>query len=153
MLDTSARIEPCACPSLHLLPRCCPAPLTLAWRRGMAVRAQVGWLSNTGVSRRRRDPAAEPRREAHEPILPRAHRPTGRHAIRTLRGEAATVVGRQPDWSELSEGLPNSPSDYHFLAVDGGATDNEPIALGRTALAGVLRRNPRDPKEANRPLF
>src|SRR6516225_5989961 len=25
------------------------------------------------------------RREAHEPILPGAHRPTGRHAIRTLR--------------------------------------------------------------------
>jgi HAD superfamily hydrolase (TIGR01549 family) len=44
----------------------------------MAVRAQVGRLSNAGVSRRRRDPNAEPRREAHEPILPGAHRPTGR---------------------------------------------------------------------------
>ena len=65
-------------------------------------------------------------------------------------GEPARVVGRQPDWSELSQGSPNLPSDYHFLAVDGGATDNEPIELGRTALAGVLGRNPRDPKEANR---
>jgi hypothetical protein len=63
------------------------------------------------------------------------------------------VVGRQPDWSELSEGLPNLPSDYHFLAVDGGATDNEPIELGRTALAGVLGRNPRDPKMANRAVI
>jgi hypothetical protein len=68
-------------------------------------------------------------------------------------GEPATVVGRQPDWSELSEGSANLPSDYHFLAVDGGATDNEPIELGRTALAGVLGRNPRDPKTANRAVI
>ena len=35
-LDTSSSIEPCACPSLHLLPLCCPAPLTpcLAVRKG-----------------------------------------------------------------------------------------------------------------------
>jgi len=35
-LDTSLSIEPCACPSLHLLPLCCPAPLTpcLAVRKG-----------------------------------------------------------------------------------------------------------------------
>jgi hypothetical protein len=65
-------------------------------------------------------------------------------------GQPATVVGRQPAWSELSEGSLNLPLDYHFLAVDGGATDNEPIELGRTALAGVLGRNPRDPKKANR---
>jgi hypothetical protein len=65
-------------------------------------------------------------------------------------GEPVRVVGRQPDWSELAQGSPNLPSDYHFLAVDGGATDNEPIELGRTALAGVLGRNPRDPKTANR---
>src|SRR6516164_2012757 len=51
----------------------------------MAVRAQVGRLSNAGVSRRRRNPTAKPRREADEPILPGAHRPTGRYATRTLR--------------------------------------------------------------------
>src|SRR5438270_6592168 len=28
VLDTSSNIEPCACPSLHLLPLCCPAPPT-----------------------------------------------------------------------------------------------------------------------------
>jgi hypothetical protein len=65
-------------------------------------------------------------------------------------GKPDTVVGRQPDWKELLEGSTDLPSDYHFLAVDGGATDNEPIELGRTALAGVLGRNPRDPKTANR---
>jgi hypothetical protein len=45
------------------------------------------------------------------------------------------------------------PDDWHFLAVDGGATDNEPIQLARTALAGLLNRNPRDPEEANRPVW
>ena len=45
------------------------------------------------------------------------------------------------------------PDDWHFLAVDGGATDNEPIQLARTALAGLLGRNPRDPKEANRAVW
>jgi hypothetical protein len=64
--------------------------------------------------------------------------------------EPARVVGRQPDWVELiPAGSIDLPSDYHFLAVDGGATDNEPIELGRTALAGVLGRNPRDAKTAN----
>ena len=42
------------------------------------------------------------------------------------------------------------PADYQFLAVDGGATDNEPIGLARTALCGVGNRNPRDPAKANR---
>jgi hypothetical protein len=77
-----------------------------------------------------------------------------RHRVAVLppgsAGEPARVVGRQPDWAELSEGSSDLPSDYHFLAVDGGATDNEPIELGRAALAGVLGRNPRNPKTANR---
>jgi hypothetical protein len=41
-------------------------------------------------------------------------------------------------------------ADFHFLAVDGGATDNEPIELARTALCGIESRNPRDPRLANR---
>lgn len=61
------------------------------------------------------------------------------------------MVGRLPDWKSL---IPASeteaPSDYHFLSVDGGATDNEPIELARTALAGVLGRNPRDGELATR---
>src|SRR5438128_7368712 len=40
----------------------------LAERRRLAVRAQVGRLSDAGVSRRRRDHAAEPRREGDEPL-------------------------------------------------------------------------------------
>jgi predicted acylesterase/phospholipase RssA len=59
-----------------------------------------------------------------------------------------------PDWDAM---VPNDstdvPDDWHFLAVDGGATDNEPIQLARTALAGLLNRNPRDAKEANRAVW
>lgn len=56
-----------------------------------------------------------------------------------------------PDWGAVQDwsggGL---PEDYQFLAVDGGATDNEPIELARTALAGITGRNPRDGMKANR---
>ena len=66
----------------------------------------------------------------------------------------AQVIGRRPDWAGLTPaGADGPPSDYHFLAVDGGVTDNEPIELARTALAGVLGRNPRDPKTANRAVM
>jgi Patatin-like phospholipase len=59
-----------------------------------------------------------------------------------------------PDWDAMAD-KPGAevPADWHFLAVDGGATDNEPIELARTALAGLLGRNPRDPKTANRAVW
>ncbi len=57
----------------------------------------------------------------------------------------------KPDWEALiPNGANDVPDDYHFLAVDGGATDNEPIELARTALCGVAGSNPRDPVTANR---
>ena len=69
-------------------------------------------------------------------------------------GGPAQVIGRRPDWAALAPaGATEPPSDYHFLAVDGGATNNEPIELARTALAGVLGRNPRDPATANRAVI
>jgi hypothetical protein len=59
-----------------------------------------------------------------------------------------------PDWDAmLPEGGGDVPDDWHFLAVDGGATDNEPIQLARTSLAGLLNRNPRDPQTANRAVW
>jgi hypothetical protein len=77
-----------------------------------------------------------------------------RYRVAVLPGDGEQpirVIGRQPDWAEfIPAGSTEVPSDYHFLAVDGGATDNEPIELARTALAGILGRNPRDPKKANR---
>jgi hypothetical protein len=56
----------------------------------------------------------------------------------------------EPDWALLFGAGNSRPADYHFLAVDGGATDNEPIELARTALCGIENRNPRDPRLANR---
>ncbi len=81
-----------------------------------------------------------------------------RYRVAVLPGDApggpAQAIGRLPDWAALTPaGAEGPPSDYHFLAVDGGATDNEPIELARTALAGVLGRNPRDPATANRAVI
>lgn len=39
---------------------------------------------------------------------------------------------------------------YHFLAIDGGTFNNEPIELARTELAGLTGRNFRDKEKANR---
>jgi hypothetical protein len=59
-----------------------------------------------------------------------------------------------PDWDAMRpSGSSDIPDDWHFLAVDGGATDNEPIQLARTALAGLLGRNPRSPDKANRAVW
>src|SRR4051812_30575201 len=41
-----------------------------ARRPGLALRAQVGRVPHDRVPGRRRHPAPEPRREAHEPLLP-----------------------------------------------------------------------------------
>jgi hypothetical protein len=55
-----------------------------------------------------------------------------------------------PDWDALAPKNGDVPNDYEFLAVDGGATDNEPIQLGRTALCGLLGTNPRGAADASR---
>ncbi len=61
------------------------------------------------------------------------------------------VVPMIPDWAMLvPDGQNQLPNDYKFLVVDGGATDNEPIELARSALTGALARTPRDPTRANR---
>jgi len=43
--------------------------------------------------------------------------------------------------------------EYHFAAADGGMTNNEPIELCRTALAGHVQPNPRDGNQAFRALI
>jgi hypothetical protein len=54
------------------------------------------------------------------------------------------------DWPGSGGGI---PSTYAFYAVDGGVTDNEPIELARTALAGLTGRNPRAGATADRAVL
>jgi hypothetical protein len=59
-----------------------------------------------------------------------------------------------PDWDAMvPEGGSAVPDDWHMLAVDGGATDNEPIQLARASLGGLLSRNPREATAANRAVW
>ena len=153
-VGSRARIASWNCRSRRRSRPCCPAPPTLARRRGMAVRAQVGRLSNAGVSRRRRDPTAEPRREAHEPILPRAHRPTGRHAIPrcVIDGEIVIVGVGGLDFEALllrihpaasrvkllSAQAPASFVAWDLLALGDDDLRNAPLAVRRERLEQVL---------------
>jgi len=63
---------------------------------------------------------------------------------------APNFEGLEPDWAAFGDPVPET---YDFVVVDGGATDNEPIELARTALCGVGGSNPRAPKEANRAVL
>jgi hypothetical protein len=86
-------------------------------------------------------------------------RPTNHYRYRVVPyppgpAGAETYKVRRPDWDAMAAlGGGDVPADWHFLCVDGGATDNEPIELARTALAGLLGRNPRDPAKANRAVW
>jgi hypothetical protein len=69
-------------------------------------------------------------------------------------GGAPVVKQLIPDWDALlPAGEAGFAGDYHFVAVDGGVTDNEPIQLARTALAGYGGRNPRDGMRAKRAIL
>ena len=70
-----------------------------------------------------------------------------------LPGGQTGYLMNWPDWEAMKSTDGTVSEDWHFLAVDGGATDNEPIQLARTALAGLLGRNPRDPTTANRAVW
>ena len=88
-------------------------------------------------------------------------RPTLHYRYRVIRraptDPAAAVPGAppyvalEPDWDAL--GAPRVPRQYRFLTVDGGATDNEPIELARTALCGIAGSNPRAGDKANRAVL
>jgi patatin-like phospholipase len=61
----------------------------------------------------------------------------------------AKVLQLIPRWDVLSAGESN-PEICNFVNVDGGTTNNEPLDVVRTSLAGLAGRNPREPGEANR---
>jgi Patatin-like phospholipase len=48
---------------------------------------------------------------------------------------------------------PTVSNDYEIVATDGGAMNNEPLELGRLALAGRGRRNARNPATARRAII
>ena len=74
---------------------------------------------------------------------------------------------RRPSWDydyrfifpHAPEGLVYSPSKlkpegtYRFVAVDGGAMNNEPFGLAHTELAGLSGHNPREGDKANRAII
>ena len=69
-------------------------------------------------------------------------------------GGASTYLVRTPSWKRMiPDGGNEVPEEWHFLSVDGGATDNEPIELARTSLVGLLNRNPREGDAANRAVW
>jgi hypothetical protein len=60
----------------------------------------------------------------------------------------------QADWEAmLNTNASPTIGNLRYSAVDGGVANNEPIELARTALAGLLGRNPRGPVEANRAVW
>ncbi|MGH7120174.1 MAG: patatin-like phospholipase family protein [Acetobacteraceae bacterium] len=78
-----------------------------------------------------------------------------RYRVASVPGDeehpASKLVALVPDWEAIQKWAGGGlPTDYQFLAVDGGTTDNEPIELARTTLAGVSGRNPREGMKANR---
>ncbi|QWT21893.1 patatin-like phospholipase family protein [Bacillus sp. NP157] len=58
----------------------------------------------------------------------------------------AKAVPIPPAWADTD----TATGEYRFVAVDGGAMDNEPFELARTELAGTLGRNPREGDRVNR---
>ncbi|QJE74353.1 hypothetical protein HHL28_15865 [Aerophototrophica crusticola] len=91
-------------------------------------------------------PAGFPARKLRRPLEHYLWRPA------VLPGEQGgpRVVLRTPVFDLLRDQRGVLPQDYEFVAVDGGGTDNQPVELARTALAGVTGRNPRNATEANR---
>jgi hypothetical protein len=93
-------------------------------------------------------PLGFPARALKRPLDHYRYRPA---LIPGAAGQPARLIARCPDWAALTpEGAADPPADYDFLVVDGGATNNEPIALARNALAGMTGRNPRDGSTADR---
>jgi len=100
-------------------------------------------------------PLVFPPRKLSRPIFQYSYRavvldrPTGPGG--SLQQEIVPLV---PDWPSLVDSSTGQlPEPYAFLAVDGGATDNEPIELARTALAGIRGTNPREGSLATRAVL
>lgn len=118
--------------------------------RGVVVPQQVDWVD---FSRAARATAAFPLGFPGRVVS----RPTSHYRWRVVpypgAGAQGTYMVLRPDWQGMRSDTGDVPDLWSFLSVDGGATDNEPIQLARTALAGLLNRNPRDRNLANRAVW
>ncbi len=94
-------------------------------------------------------PAGFVPRELQRPVSHYAYRVAG---VPGRSGAEEHLHWLRPDWQALT-GTEGLDPTYSFPVVDGGAMDNEPIELARTALAGALGRNPRDGFEARRAVL
>jgi len=111
----------------------------------------VGWSDFSQFARATSAfPVGFPTRQLTRPLAQYKYRVV---AVPPGPGEQTSYRVVSPDWSKMVGGADPIPETYHFSAVDGGATDNEPVELARTALAGLLGRNPRDADEANRAVL
>lgn len=72
-------------------------------------------------------------------------RPAGHYLYRNLIRDGDGIVFDAPAWPAAG-----APAPYDFLCVDGGAMNNEPFELARSALAGIKGQNPRDGERATR---
>lgn len=113
-------------------------PDAAAWDQlrsyGLATGAYPGGLAPRTLSRNRSD---YERREWDVPLRP--------------KNGASKCWDRRfivPDWPE-----DETEEEYRFLAVDGGAMNNEPFELARRRLAGDNHFNPRSPKDATRSVL
>jgi hypothetical protein len=68
-------------------------------------------------------------------------------------GGPPAIVPLRPDWQRMAGPNGQLPTGYRFPSVDGGATDNEPIELARTALCGVTGHNLREGMVATRAVL
>jgi hypothetical protein len=127
-------------------------PDELILNSGQGVPGAIGWDRFSEFAKATAAfPAGFPPRELTRPaeqyryrILAEPNSPPGQRKYLALT----------PDWAAmLLSGACSADGQYFFLVVDGGATDNEPIELARTALCGILDRNPRDPETADRAVL
>lgn len=58
-----------------------------------------------------------------------------------------------PSWDDLRDAKGDLPDSYAFSCVDGGAINNSPVELVRSAIAGTLSHNPRDGAVARRAVL
>ena len=94
-------------------------------------------------------PMGFPVRRISRPLVHYAYRAA---PIIGLEGQAE-VRWLKPDWDALCYELGNMSSTCSFPFVDGGATNNSPLELVHSALAGMTGRNYRDGQSASRALI